>query len=203
MVFNINGETGSLLRQGKGTLKSISQGSPWNYLKSIIFNVLRCPSFLSTKMRGLQIYALWATITCKIKQAGLAHWAVSFCHLSFLTIQKAIMSCIFLQFSHEVDMKNIANVWKYWYSIHLFHNVFWKSGQKNMSLHCAKIKRSRYFRKDSRQYILWAFFENSFRRPHGSCTFGTSSFAHVQAVSTFFSLFLRCVNCIVEKSGHY
>jgi hypothetical protein len=43
MVFSINGETGSLLRQGTGTSKRVSQGSPWNYLKSIIFNVLRYP----------------------------------------------------------------------------------------------------------------------------------------------------------------
>ena len=114
MVFSINCETGSLLRQGKGTSKWVSQGSPWNYLKSIIFNVLRCPSepfhsmFLEWWNTKKSLYHIWhhfflSTITCKIKQAG------SFCHFSFFTIQKAIVSCIFLQFSHQVDMKIIAN----------------------------------------------------------------------------------------------
>ena len=86
--------------------------------------------FLVYLMRGLQTYAFWATITCKIKQAG------SFCHFSFFTIQKAIVSCIFLQFSHQVDMKIIANICKYflWYSIHLVKvQLFWEGHKKQMS----------------------------------------------------------------------
>ena len=79
--------------------------------------------------------------------------------------------------------------------------VFWKCGQTNMSFHCDKIERSRDFRKDSRQYILWVLFENSFRRPYGSCKFGTSSFAHVQAVSTFFLSFYDASIVLLRNLG--
>ena len=48
---------------------------------------------------------------------------------------------------------------------------------------------------------MWAFFENSFRRPYGSCTFGTSSFAHVQAVSTFFLSFYDASIVLLRNLG--
>ena len=133
MVFSINGETGSLLRQGKGTLKSVSQGSPWNYLKSIIFNVLKWPSeafhsmFLEWWNTKRILYYIWQTnscllnegipniwkklkspdgllytiCTCKIRQAGLAHWAVSFGPFSFLLFKMPSCLAIFSSSRHE------------------------------------------------------------------------------------------------------